>query len=95
MKNKQVYTFQKDLKERLKNPKFKKAWEDSEVEYLLAKQLIEARISKKLSQRELAKKLHTSQAAISRLESMRGNPSLLLLKRIAQALDTKLVLPIH
>ena len=90
-----MYTFQKDLKKRLKNPKFKKAWDDSEVEYLLAKQLIEARLSKKLSQRDLAKKLHTSQAAISRLETMRGNPSLLLLKKIAHALDTKLVLPIQ
>ena len=95
MKNKYAYTFQKDLKSRLKKPKFKKAWEDSQVEYLLAKQLIEARLSKKLSQRDLARKLHTSQAAISRLETMRGNPSLLLLKRIAHALDTKLVLPIQ
>ena len=94
MENKHLYTFQKDLKGRLKNPKFRKVWEDSEVEYLLAKQLIEARLSKKLSQRDLAKKLRTSQAAISRLETMRGNPSLLLLKRIAHTLDTKLVLPI-
>ena len=94
MENKHMYTFQKDLKKRLKNPKFKKAWDDSQVEYLLAKQLIEARLSKKLSQRDLAKKIRTSQAAISRLETMRGNPSLLFLKKIAHALDTKLVLPI-
>ena len=46
MQNKHTYTFQEDLKRRLKNPKFRKAWEDSEVEYLLAKQLIEARFSK-------------------------------------------------
>jgi len=94
MQSKYPYTFQKDLKSRLKNPKFKAAWDKSESEYLLAKQLIEARLSQKLSQRGLAKRLRTSQAAISRLESMKGNPSLALLRRIAQALNTEFVLSI-
>lgn len=85
-----VYTFEEDLKKRLKNSKFKKEWEDSEVEYQLSCKLIEARLAKKLSQRDLAKKIGTSQAAISRIEGMNGNPSLALLKRIATALDTKL-----
>jgi len=94
MKNRSLYTFQRDLKKRLKNPEFKKAWGESEPEYLLSKQLIEARLSRRLSQRALAKRLHTSQAALSRLETMRANPSLLLLKRIAQALETEFVLSI-
>lgn len=92
MKNKLAYTFEEDLAKRLKNPVFKKAWEESEPEYILAKQLIENRLKKKLSQRELAKKLQTTQAVISRLETMQGNPSLGLLKRIAGALDTKVYL---
>lgn len=91
MKNK-LYTFQEDLKERLKNPRFKKAWKELETEYMFAEQLIDKRLAKKLSQRELAKKTRTSQAVISRLETMSANPSLSLLKRIAQALNTKLVL---
>ena len=95
MKNRSLYTFQRDLKKRLKNPEFKKAWGESEPEYLLAKQLIEARVSRRLSQRALARKLNTSQAALSRLETMRANPSLALLKRIAHALETKFVLPIE
>ena len=86
------YTFDEDLKERLKNPAFKRAWEDSELEYLLATQLIEKRMAKKYSQRTLAKKLKTSQAVISRIESLLANPSLSLLKRIASVLDTKLIL---
>jgi ribosome-binding protein aMBF1 (putative translation factor) len=90
MKNKLMYSFDDDLKERLKNPKFRKAWEESEPEYLLAKQLIEKRLKKKISQRQLAKKLHTTQAVISRIETMNANPSLALLKRIATVLDTKL-----
>ena len=67
MRNKLTYTFEEDLAKRLKNPAFKKTWEESEPEYILAKQLIEKRLKKKLSQRDLAKKLHTTQAVISRL----------------------------
>ena len=92
MKNKRIYTFKEDLAESLKNPQFKKAWEESEVEYLLAKKMIEMRLRKKLSQRDLALKVKTSQAQIARIESMNANPSLNTLNRIAKALDTKLTL---
>ena len=90
MSKRVIYTFQDHLKESLKDPEFKKAWEESEAEYLLAKELINARLKQNLSQRDLAKKVKTSQAAISRIESMNGNPSLALLKRIATALNVKL-----
>lgn len=92
MRNKLLYSFQDDLNKRLKNPKFRRAWEESQPEYLLAKQMIEKRLAKRLSQRALARKLKTSQAVISRLETMRANPSLSLLKRIAAILNTRLVL---
>lgn len=92
MRNKLFYTFEEDLARRLKNPKFKKMWDESELEYLLAKKLIEKRLQKKISQRELARKLKTSQAVISRIETMRANPSLHLLKRIADVLGTHLIL---
>jgi len=89
MKNK-FYTFEDHLKESLKDPEFKKVWEESEPEYLLAKEIIKKRLQKKMSQRDLAKKLKTSQAVISRIETMNANPSLSLLKRIAKALDVNL-----
>jgi DNA-binding XRE family transcriptional regulator len=92
MKNKLLYTFEQDLHGRLLNPAFKKEWSESEPEYLLAKQLIAKRIEKKFSQRTLAKKLHTTQAVISRMETMRANPSLTLLKRIAEVFNTTLIL---
>lgn len=88
MKNKIMYSFQEDLQESLKDPEFKKAWEETELEYELATQLIEKRLAKKLSQRQLAEKLNTSQAVISRIETMRANPSLALLRRLARTLDT-------
>lgn len=92
MKNKLIYTFKDHLKESLKDPRFKKAWKKSQVEYDLASTLIKKRLSRKISQRSLAKKINTTQAVISRIETMSANPSLLLLKRLAEALDSKLVL---
>ncbi|MDO8570662.1 MAG: helix-turn-helix transcriptional regulator [Candidatus Daviesbacteria bacterium] len=90
LKDRPIFTLDDHLKILLKNPKFKKEWEDSEAEYQLACKLIEARLKNKMSQRDLAEKVHTSQAAISRIEGMYGNPSLDLLKRIAVALNSKL-----
>jgi len=92
MKNRKIlyYTFEDDLKRSLKDPAFRKAWADTEAEYLVSKAIIEKRLAKKLSQRDLARRARTSQAAISRVESMNGNPSLDFLKRIAAALGTNL-----
>jgi transcriptional regulator with XRE-family HTH domain len=53
-------------------------------------ELIKKRVEQNLSQRDLARKLNTSQAVISRIETMRANPSLSLLKRIAKVLNTGL-----
>ena len=91
MKNK-LYTYEQDLKKRLEKPVFRKAWEETELEYKLGKQLIEKRLAKKLSQRALADKLRTSQAVISRIETMRANPSLEMLKRIADVLEARLTI---
>jgi len=90
MNKQKIYTFKDDLRESLKDPEFKKVWKESEVEYKLACKLIEARIAKKLSQRDLVQKIGTSQASISRIEAMNGNPSLSLLKRVASALNSEL-----
>lgn len=85
-----VYTFRQDLKKRLKDPEFRKVWEASEVEYQIGRALIAKRIKEKLSQKDLARRANTTQAVISRLESMNANPSLELLKRIASALNLNL-----
>lgn len=92
MKNKLIYRFEDHLKESLKDSKFKRAWKKSQIEYELARALIKKRLSKKMSQRILAKKVNTTQAVVSRIETMSANPSLFLLKRLAEALDSKLIL---
>lgn len=94
MKIRKEYTFRDHLKESLKDPEFRKAWKESELEYRLSKQIIETRLKQDLSQRDLAKKVKTTQAVISRIETMSANPSIGLLKRISRALNTPLQLQI-
>lgn len=94
MSKQHEYTFREDLANRLKDPEFQKAWDESEVEYRLAKQIIEARLKNHISQRDLAQKIQSTQAVISRIETMSANPSLDLIRRIAKALNTQFVLKI-
>ena len=84
------YTFRQHLKESLKNTEFKKAWEESETEYQISRALIAARLNRKISQRELARRANTTQAVISRVEGMNANPSIGLIQKLAQALNLKL-----
>ena len=83
-------TLNQYLKEKLKNPDFRKQWAESEIQYQVTRQLVKARLEKNLSQRNLAKKAKTTQAVISRIENMSVNPSLDMLEKIAGALDKKL-----
>ena len=81
--------------ELMKNPKYVEAWEKIEPEYELERQLIRARLKKKMSQNQVAKKVGTGQAVISRLESGNAKPSISLLQRVARALDTEIRLVIR
>lgn len=84
--------FETYLKKQLKSPEFRKEWEASEVQYQLVKEIIRIRLEKNISQRELAKRANTTQAVISRVESMSVNPSIGLVEKIANALGKKLEL---
>ncbi|PIU03367.1 transcriptional regulator [Candidatus Shapirobacteria bacterium CG08_land_8_20_14_0_20_39_18] len=85
------YSAEELQKEWMKDPEFRRAYEDLEPEFQIARALIDARIKKKMTQAEIAKKAGTKQPVISRLEGAQGSPSLSLIKRIAQALDVRLV----
>lgn len=77
-------------KKLLKNPKFRKLYEESRLEYEIARTIIRARIEKGLTQKQLADKLHTKQSVISRVEGANTTPSISFLKRLATALNTTL-----
>lgn len=71
-----------------KNPELKKEYDALEEEFLLASEIIQLRKEKKLTQKELAKEIGTSQPAIARLESGNyKNVSLAFLRKLAEALD--------
>ena len=91
MKRKGLY-FDDWLKEQLKNPRLKKAYEQEDVRARLAVRITELRREKKLSQAELARRLHTTQQVVSDIETFRhANLTLLTVQKIAQALNSRLV----
>ena len=77
-------------KQLLKNSAFRQALKETEVEFQIAKSVIEARLKKGLSQQQLARQMGTRQSVISRLENVKTIPSLSFLKRLAEALDSSL-----
>lgn len=79
----------------LRNKKIKRAYEESGPEFNIVALLIKRRLQKRLTQLELAKRLGTKQSAISRLESGTYNPSLLFLRRVAEALNAELKVSIN
>lgn len=83
-------TWKEHKKELLKDEKLKEELRKLEPEFELARQIIELRIEKKLTQSELARRAHTSQVVISRLENAQANPSLGLIKRIFKALGKEI-----
>ena len=79
--------FRDYLKEQLKDPAVREAYEEEGLFVELAIQIGQLRQRRGLSQRALAKRLHTSQQTISRLESPRnGSLSLRTLVKLAHAL---------
>lgn len=79
--------FRDYLREQLKDPAVRQAYKEEGLFVELAIQIAHLRQRKGLTQRELAKRLHTSQQTISRLESPRnGSLSLRTLVRLAHFL---------
>lgn len=75
----------------MKDPKFKAIYDEVSTELSVAEQIAEMRHKAKMSQKELAKIVHTSRPAIARYES--GNYdkySIATLQRIAKAFHKKL-----
>ena len=78
------------LNEELKDPEFKKEYDLLEDEFVLAKEILQLRKEQNLTQKELAKKVGTSQPAIARVESGNyKNISLSFLRKLAKVLGAK------
>ena len=86
--------FRKHLNEKLKDEKFKEEWDNLELRYAVIKQLIKLRNSYNLSQAQLAEKLNTTQAVISRIENGTVNIGIDFLDRLAKAFNKKVEIKI-
>ncbi len=81
------------LKRELKDPEFSLYFQREKAISEIARLVRDARLKAGLTQAQLAKKAHSSQVVIARLESGSDGriPSLDLLERIANALKAKLL----
>ena len=83
--------FKDYLKGQLKDEEFRKGFEEEGVYAQLAVQIARIRSKKKLSQKRLARLLHTSQQTVSRLEDPHNTSySLRTLIKLAHALGKEL-----
>ena len=76
------------LNKQLKNSEFKKHYDEYEKEFDIAREVIRFRQKMKLTQKELAVKVGTSQPAIARLESGQyKNVSLSFLRKVGKVFN--------
>ena len=88
---KKLKTMREVLKEELKNPEFRKAFEQEEIYASLAINVAKMRETESLTQMQLAKKLHTTQQTVSRIESQNNESvSIRTLVKIADAFNQRL-----
>jgi len=82
--------FQEYLAEKLKNPKFRKYYDEYGKQLEIAYQILLLRKKKKMSQAALAKKIGTKQSNIARMETGDQNFSINTLQKIAEAFNQDL-----
>ena len=78
------------LAEQLQDEEFKKEYENLQTEFDIIRTIVDARTSQNLTQKQLAERTGINQADISKLENGTRNPSINLLKRLADGMDMML-----
>lgn len=73
--------------EQMKDEQFARAYQEIQPEMDVIRAIVEARTSKNMTQKELAERTGINQADISKLENGTRNPSVNLLKRLAEGMD--------
>lgn len=72
--------------EQMKNPEFVKEYNSIQPEMDVIRAMVDARTSQNLTQKQLAERTGINQADISKLENGTRNPSINLLKRLADGM---------
>ena len=78
------------LSEQLKDEEFRTEYEAIQPEMDVIRAIVDARTSQNLTQKELAERTGINQADISKLENGTRNPSVNLLKRLAEGMGMTL-----
>src|ERR1035437_8111194 len=76
----------------IKEPKYRKAYEALEEEFVMASAVIEARNRAGLTQQELARRMGATQPVVARLESGGPRRSMRTLERLAKATGSRLLI---
>ena len=76
----------------LRDPEVKAEYDSLEAEYDIIQAMIDARINQHMTQKDLSAKTGITQADISRIENGTRNPSLAMVKRLAEGLGMQLKL---
>ena len=76
----------------LKDPEVKAEYDSLEAEYDIIQAMLDARINQHMTQKDLSAKTGITQADISRIENGTRNPSLAMVKRLAEGLGMQLKL---
>ena len=79
-------------KKALQDPQIKKEYDALQPEYDIIQAMIDARVQQNMTQKDLSAITGITQADISRIENGTRNPSLNLLKKLAQGLGMQLKL---
>ena len=78
------------LSDQLKDDEFRREYEAIQPELDVIRAIVDARTSQNLTQKELAERTGINQADISKLENGTRNPSVNLLKRLADGMGMAL-----
>ena len=82
-------SFDDELKKNMLKSEFKKAFHSEMVKLQLADEIIRFRKKKKISQKELAEKINTTQAVISRIENGQVFPGTANIQRICNEYNVR------
>ena len=82
--------FQEYLAKQLKDPEFKKYYDEYGRQLEIAYQILQLRKRKKMSQAELAKKIGTKQSNVARMETGQQNFTIEMLQKIASVFGCNL-----
>ena len=74
----------------LQDDEFRKEYDDLQPEFDVIRAIVDARTSQNLTQKQLAERTGINQADISKLENGTRNPSMNLLKRLADGMGMAL-----